>query len=116
MKATNWKISKKFLDYKSPKKEGFVKPKWIQFCESLIETEGLVMRLYEARHTNSKYITLTLNNSSFKVRFSDHKPIKYREEAGDCDFFVGVTNLGVSTTDQALIAVQEWIKNLPQKV
>lgn len=110
MKATNWKISRKFLNFKTPKNPEFSKPKWIQFCETFVDLEGMVLRLYEARKTNSKYITLYFKGKTFKVRFSDHKPIKSREEAGDCDFFVGVTNNQVSTTAQAEQAVKNWIE------
>lgn len=41
-----------------------------------------------------------------RVRFSNHKPIERREDAGDCDFFVGVANRKTTTTAQALEAVR----------
>ena len=110
MKATHWKISQKFLDYKTPKKGEFKKPKWVEFCEHFINVPELTMKLYEARQTNSKYITIFFKDQTYKVRFSDHKPIKSREEQGDCDFFVGITHLGVRNTDMAILAVQTWLK------
>jgi len=79
---------------------------WVEFCEISIR-RGFDVYLYEAKHTASKYITLFRNGRSFKVRFSNHRPIARRELAGDCDFFVGVTNLSVTTTGDALRAVAQ---------
>lgn len=69
---------------------------------------GFHLELYEARQTKSKYITVRREGDwsrSYKVRFSDHKPIHYREMAGDCDFFVGVTHTGTRNTHDAINAV-----------
>lgn len=107
-KATNWKISTKFLNFKRPKNPNFIVPKWIIFSEKILDM-GLDAYLYEARKTASKYITIKFNGSSFKVRFSNHKPIKIREKNMDCDFFVGVNNKSIQTTDDALVAVKNWI-------
>ncbi len=108
-KANNKKLS---LDYLRQKAEGLVahgfpKSKWIYFCEEIIRL-GFTAELYEARQTHSKYITVRRPDDwskSFKVRFSDHKPIRYREMAGDCDFFVGHTHTGVRNTHDAVNAV-----------
>jgi len=89
---------------------GYPKAKWIEFSEILLK-EGYKLHIYEARRTFSKYITVTKGDKKFKVRFSNHKPIKHRELSGDCDFFVGVTNLGVSNTQMALNAVREVFKD-----
>lgn len=69
---------------------------WIKFCYIMLN-EGFGVNLYEARETYSKYITVIdyRGNQSFKVRFSNHKPIKARELNNDCDYFVGVTHTGV---------------------
>lgn len=40
--------------------------------------------------------------------FPCHKPILHRETSGDCDFFVGRTNLGVRNTDDAIKATLEF--------
>jgi hypothetical protein len=85
---------------------GFHKPKWIEFCEIALRRDFDV-RLYEAKHTVSKYVTLRKGGKAYKVRFSNHAPIKAREAAKDCDFFVGVTNLAVTTTGDALRAVMK---------
>jgi hypothetical protein len=110
MKATNWRVSAKFLQYKTPKNPQFTKPKWIEFCEYFLDRPGVVIKLYEARKTNSKYITIHCNHKQFKVRFSDHKPIAARELQGDCDFFVGITNLATTNTKMAIVAVEQFLK------
>lgn len=89
---------------------GFPKQKWVKFCEILL-SEGYELSLYEARRTVSKYVTVGRKGAKpFKVRFSNHRPIAQREDAGDCDFFVGVTNRTVTTTTQALAAVRAHFK------
>ncbi len=93
---------------------GYAKPKWISFCETMIK-EGFMVKFYEANKTVSKYITVIKPNSHlkpFKVRFSDHAPIRSREENKDCDFFVGRTNFTVSTTSDAIMAVFEHFGDL----
>lgn len=105
-KATNLQITTSYLDARAAdlEKRGYGKSKWIMFCERMI-AEGATVRLYEARQTFSKYVTVSAEGRPpFKVRFSNHRPIKAREIGGDCDFFVGVTNLGVTTTEQAIAA------------
>lgn len=107
-KAINLKITKEFLDDRSTRSlsAGFPKQKWIEFSEILIN-EGYTLYLDEAITTLSKYITVVKGNRSFKVRFSNHKPARIREEANACDFFVGVNNYVVTTTDDALVAVRK---------
>lgn len=111
-KATNRKINQDFLNHrvKLAVDKGYKKQKWVEFCEEMLK-KGFVLSLYEARRTVSKYITVKHpddHSRSFKVRFSNHKPIKHKEQAGDCDFFVGITHLGVSTTDQAIKATLDY--------
>ena len=102
-------VNAEFLNtrYERAKALGYSKAKWILFCEALLEA-GYKLSLYEARNTYSKYVTVIKDGRRFKVRFSNHKPIKHREIKGDCDFFVGVTNLGTTTTSEALKAVQDF--------
>lgn len=109
-KATNLKLTPLYLASRSSDliKRGYEKPKWIVFCEALL-SRGLTVHLYEARKTFSKYVTATdASGRSFKVRFSNHKPIPSRESRGDCDFFVGVTNQKVTTTNMALDATLKF--------
>jgi hypothetical protein len=105
-KASNLKITKEFLDKRSNNciAKGFSKQKWIFFCEDLL-AKGYSLELYEARRTFSKYITI---NGSYKVRFSNHKPLYNRELNKDCDYFVGVTHTGIRTTEDALQAVDKY--------
>lgn len=115
-KANNRAVNTDFLRHRAEysAKLGFAKQKWVLFCERMI-AEGLVCSLYEARQTVSKYITVRHPDNyshSFKVRFSNHKPIKHRETAGDCDFFVGYTHLGIQTTDQAIKKTLEFFNLL----
>jgi hypothetical protein len=110
-KANGNLVNQKFIKQRLEALEakGFGKTKWIEFCEHLTN-RGLKCYLYEARQTLSKYITVTDGKSSVKVRFSNHKPIKHRELAGDCDFFVGVTNTGVRTTQDAIAFVEGYFE------
>ena len=93
-KAYNQYITEDFLK----SRENTDKPiqKWILFCRYFM-SKGYKIRLYEARKTVSKYITLIKDGKSCKVRFSNHRPIREREKNKDCDFFVGVTNFQVIT-------------------
>ena len=109
-KASNLKINQQFLDKRSNScvAKGFSKQKWISFCEDLL-VRGFTLELYEARKTFSKYITI---NGSYKVRFSNHKPIYARELNKDCDFFVGVSNTGARNTQDALEAVEKHFSGI----
>jgi hypothetical protein len=76
-------------------------PKYLQLCERAINM-GFEVWLYKPVSGGvSKYVTVKYKNKRYKIRFSNHKPIKSLEVKGTCDFFVGVTNLGVSTTEDA---------------
>lgn len=87
-------------------RNGYPVPKWILFCETLME-HGFTVHLYYAKTTVSKYITVTRkgSNKDFLVRFSNHPPNARREWDKDCDFFVGIGNFQTTNTDQALGAV-----------
>lgn len=107
-KATHMPVTPQFLAARAERSmsRGYAKQKWVEFCETLL-SEGYGLRIYEARRTVSKCITvMRKGHRSFKVRFSNHRPIAEREDNGDCDFFVGVTNRTVTTTAQALDAVR----------
>lgn len=88
---------------------GYGKAKWIEFCETLM-ADGFACYLYEARQTFSKYVTVSNGRVEVKVRFSNHRPIKDRELAGDCDFFVGITHTGTRTTTDALEFVRRAMR------
>lgn len=105
-KATNLRVTAAYLAERTARlrEKGYGKPKWIQFCEAML-ARGLGVTLYEARKTVSKYVTVhTRGKPAFKVRFSNHRPNRIREDRGGCDFFVGVANNAVTTTEQAIAA------------
>lgn len=90
-------------------------PKWLLFCWVMLK-QGFTLNLHEARRTFSKYITVSKPGSgrpSYRVRFSNHKPIPEREARGDCDFFVGVANTTVTNTGQAIAAVRKHFSTVP---
>jgi hypothetical protein len=91
---------------------GYPKQKWITFCEILL-AQGYCVRIYMAKSTRSKYVHVSYPsypNNVFKVRFSDHKPNKYKEIHNDCDFWVGVSNFQVHTTAEAIMAVLDYFE------
>lgn len=108
-KATHLLVTKPFLEGRTQRAlmGGYSKQKWISFCEAVMAL-GLTVHLYEARATASKYVTVSDKGRAFKVRFSNHRPIKAREAAGDCDFFVGVCNSVTTNTGQALSATRQF--------
>lgn len=83
-------------------------PKYILFIEKCLEN-GYSISLYNAQKTVSKYVTVSNGSKEYKVRFSNHKPSYYRELHKDCDFFVGITNLGVTTWEDAWDATVEYL-------
>lgn len=106
-KAYNQYITEDFLK----SRENTDKPvqKWILFCRYFM-SKGYKIRLYEARRTVSKYITLIKDGKSCKVRFSNHRPIREREKNKDCDFFVGVTNFQVITAHDVALQVLKFFE------
>lgn len=115
-KASDLKVTLDYLQKRTANlaERGYPKSKWIGFCEAMLAA-GLKVSLYEARRTVSKYVTVRgpKGTQPFKVRFSNHRPIRAREAGGDCDFFVGVTNLAVTTTEQATAATLRHFGRLP---
>lgn len=104
-KVTDLKVNQEFLNarIKRAAADGYGKARYIAFCEHFLSL-GFDVYLYEARRTESKYVTVKKGKRQFKVRFSAHKPIKERERAKDCDFFVGMTNYTITNTSQAIRA------------
>lgn len=105
MKATNTLITHEYLKRKTTSK--YARQKWIEFCEHLLN-DGFELSLYEARQTVSKYITIRHSGKLFKVRFSNHLPIRHKELAGDCDLFVGKSHTGTINTKTAILEVYKW--------
>lgn len=91
---------------------GYEPQKWLLFCEEMLKS-GYKVTVYEAQETFSKYIRVYgAGDTWYQVRFSNHKPNKGRELAGDCDFFVGVTHTGVRTTSMAIQATKDYFNQL----
>lgn len=111
-KITNKYLTFEILEQKTSEKYG--KAKWIIFSEELLK-KGFKVSLYEARRTFSKYLTVEKDGLQYKVRFSNHKPAKEREKNNDCDFFVGVSNFKVTTTEDALDAVYNYFNEKEKK-
>jgi hypothetical protein len=80
---------------------GYNIPKWIIFSEVML-VNGYKVYLWESKSTVSKYVFITKENNTLKIRFSNHKPNKLRELNNDCDIYVGVGHLGVCTTEQVI--------------
>jgi len=101
-------LSLEYLKSLEPRytKQGYSVPKWIIFCKELIKN-GWEVSLYRSKSTVSKYVFIKKDDKKYKVRFSNHKANRQKEDTGDCNFYVGVGNKGVITTEQLL----EWIIN-----
>jgi len=114
-KVANLQVTYEFLDKRAETsiKAGFGEQKWIQFSRRFLDA-GFQVSLYEARQTVSKYITLQKDGYDYKVRFSNHAPIKTREANADCDFFVGRTNFATTTTAEAITAAFMFFNRLQQ--
>jgi len=82
-------------------------PKWLLFVQSLLLT-GWIVGVHKAETTHSKYVYIRKDKKRYKIRFSNHRPSKKKELYGDADFYVGISNLNVTTTEQVL---QEINKN-----
>ena len=93
-------------------------PKWILFSEYFLRY-GFEVFLHKSLSTKSKYLTLTKNKKSVKVRFAEHKPAKHRVEKGCCDYYVGPTLTGYCTARQVAIEIKReygLVKNIQKPV
>lgn len=84
----------------------YTAPKWLEFCEHFL-SRGFLVEKYQARNTVSKYIYVTKDELTTKVRFSNHRPNYQKQQDGDCDFFVGVSNGQVTTTEQVIEKIEK---------
>lgn len=74
-------------------------PKYLIFIKTMLEA-GWDVKLYVAKV--SKYVFIIRDDVVFKIRFSNHKPLLFKEEESDCDFYVGISHKQVSTTEQLI--------------
>lgn len=79
-------------------------PKYLSFAYTMI-LKNWKVSIYEAKV--SKYIYCVYDDLIFKIRFSNHKPTYTRENENDSDFYVGISNLQVSTTEQIIQSLTE---------
>ncbi|NEZ65552.1 hypothetical protein D0962_22810 [Leptolyngbyaceae cyanobacterium CCMR0082] len=79
--------------------------KWAVYCGAMLRL-GLSVSVYKALTTKSKYIYVSNGRKEYKVRFSDHRPNRQRSD--DCDFIVGRSHLGSSSTRAAIEATKEY--------
>lgn len=94
-----------------PSRYGFPAPKYLRFAKEMLE-DGWKVRQYKGgKRGISKYLFLEKGDSIYKVRFSNHKPIKSKEEENDCDFYVGISHHQVSTTEQIAATLKSLHQN-----
>jgi hypothetical protein len=86
-------------------------PKYLLFIRELLR-EGWEVRLYEVGR--SKYVFVTKDEFIFKIRFSDHKPIYWKQKENDCDFYVGISHKKIFTTDQIIQKIKAKYANTSQ--
>lgn len=92
------KINKEIEEYK--KRTGYNAPKYLNFIADMI-ADGWSVKLYKGGLKRvSKYVFVRKNGYLAKIRFSNHLPIKGRELESDCDFYVGISHLQTSTTEE----------------
>jgi len=77
-------------------------PKYIEFIDEMLN-HGYEVKLLEVKV--SKYIFVCKDEVWTKVRFSNHRPNKWREKEEDCDYFVGISHFQVSTWKQVVSKV-----------
>lgn len=96
-------LSIEYLESLKPNyvKQGYPVPKWISFSEALIN-EGWTVRAHYAKTTFSKYLFISKGKISKKIRFSNHKPNRNKENINDCDYYVGISHNQILTTEKLL--------------
>jgi len=82
-------------------------PKYLYFIQNMIK-KGWSARLHQVEV--SKYVFVYRSNTIFKIRFSNHKPIKWKQMRKDCDFYVGISHQGKAllTEDVINLITEEW--------
>ena len=77
-------------------------PKYLIFIREMIKS-GYTVKVYKAGV--SKYVFIIKGDEIYKIRFSNHKPLYMKEIENDCDFYVGVSNTSVHTTEQIMTKI-----------
>jgi hypothetical protein len=96
--------------------KGYGTPKWIKFCLTMLDRKYIV-RYYDAVSTVSKYIYVfnPTTKIEVKVRFSNHKPNPNQEFKNDSDYYVGISNGGVITTEHIIPKIILHLEQREQK-
>lgn len=86
-------------------------PKYLLFIKTMIEN-GSKVKIYKAGV--SKYVFVITDTDTYKIRFSNHRPIFSKEIEEDCDFYVGVSHRNCQTTEEIINIIQykEIIKKI----
>lgn len=66
------------------------------------DKQGVTLKLYDAKTTFSKYLHVSRNGKTLKVRFSNHMPAGQKVFVNDSDYYVGVSQRGIIRTDQVI--------------
>lgn len=93
---------------------GYPIPKWVDFCAQMVDL-GFHVTFIDAKSTVSKYVYVSKGVKVFKVRFSNHKPNPRDERKKTSDFYVGVSNFGVTTTEDAIKAIKKYFNTKENK-
>lgn len=90
--------------YERRRNQKYPRPKWLEFAAIMLsyQNQGVSLKLYDARSTVSKYLYVTRNGKTVKIRFSNHQPANGKIMANDSDYYVGVSQLGVIQTEQVI--------------
>jgi hypothetical protein len=97
--AKEYKLKKIIKMIENYPKE-YATPKYLIFMKTMLEN-GWHVKLYVANKV-SKYVFIIKGNDIFKIRFSNHMPLYYKEIENDCDFYVGISHKQISTTEQVI--------------
>ena len=81
---------------------GYGLSKWALYCSEMIRA-GLTVKVYRAETTVSKYIYVSDETTTIKVRFSNHSPNPLR--TGDVDIIIGGK---ITTEDAKRITLQRF--------
>lgn len=90
--------------YDRRRNQKYPRSKWLEFAAVMLsyQSQGVSLKLYDARSTVSKYLYVSRNGKTIKIRFSNHLPAKGRVLANDSDYYVGVSQVGVIRTEQVI--------------
>ena len=97
--------------YDASKNGKFPVAKWIRFCKEFVDL-GFSVSLYKSKISVSKYIYIKKFGRTKKVRFSNHKPNYWKEKNGDCDYFVGISNSQIITTEVVAKKIKKYFKKI----